>query len=467
MRSNSLLHVASLRYQDEKYVAQNASLLDARALTWLVRNSGRLYLTEELGNAITNFPDLVRHRTMFVQDGVFAFLEEWLKISSAVPFDAMNDRQRRSISSVVGALSMLVSEVEVDFEDYSKAVLAETVMDKTPFVSVLYPPYSNKPTLTNGTDIVVSQLASKLESLPLALASPLLRLLVYSKAEVSIPTPVTTGGGNKAAEDFIQRVMETHAGSKREELGHAVNTIIFVALSDISRQAQRLRLLGSSAASPNIVNDVQYWMAILVKVFVRHARVLDGLTRRQVCWVICALAWARGSPQANGAVIRPLIPRLNRSHGLTAPLVELMSADQDGGVLDTVIMAIEAILWDVDPLQPDAEDHANLCFTLYSSFGPFLVEFYRHVMTGVYPGHRLFKLIVPLTRISTYLSFFNFGDTKASLTATTFSIMKYLVTHHRPAPAVPGKVPVPNLPLETRRWIYRASCRITIMYLND
>lgn len=84
MRSNSLLHVASLRYQDEKYVAQNASLLDARALTWLVRNSGRLYLTEELGNAITNFPDLVRHRTMFVQDGVFAFLEEWLKISSAV-----------------------------------------------------------------------------------------------------------------------------------------------------------------------------------------------------------------------------------------------------------------------------------------------------------------------------------------------------------------------------------------------
>ena len=335
-------------------------------------------------------------------------------------------------------------------------------------VKSAYPPYAIKPTLTNGSGIAAWQLASKLESLPLALASPLLRLLVYSRAEASTATPISGGGGNKATEEFIQRVMDSQAGpGGKEELGHAVSTIIFVALCDISRQAQRVRFLSSSVASPNVANDVQYWMAILLKVFVRHAKVLDGLTRRQVCWGICALAWAHISPQANGAVIRPLLPRLNQSHKLTAPLVELLSADQDGGILDTVIMAIEAILWDVNPTQLDAEDHPDLCFALHSSFGPFLVEFYRRATMGVYPSHRLFKLIVPLTRISTYLSFFDYGDTKASLTATTFSIMKYLVTHHRPAPAVLGKTPVPNLPLAARRWIYRASSCIATMYLNN
>ncbi|KAI0659017.1 hypothetical protein C8Q70DRAFT_143219 [Cubamyces menziesii] len=475
-RFSSLVHVASLRYQDEKYVAQNASLMDARALTWLVQNSGRFYLTEELGNAIMHFPDLVRHRTMLVQDGVFTFLEDLFKTSCTIPFSDMGDRQRHDVSSVVATLGLLVSEAEVDADDYSEAPPAGTVTDKTPFLRVLCPPYGVKPTLSDGSLGTLSGLASKLDVLPLSLASSVLRLLAHMKPEASNTPPLTPRSGSKAVEDFVQRVLNVKADSKdKNELSHAVKTILFVGLCDVSHRAQRARLLGAPAASPGIASDVQYWLTVLLNILLRHAKVLDGVTRRQVCWGMCVLSWAQASPQANGAVVKPLLPRLNSSHLLTTPLIDLLSVDQDANILDTVIVTLETVLWDVDPLQPDSEDHADICRALQSSFGPFLIDFYKGVMTGVYPSHRLAKLVIPLARISTYLSFFDRAapvDAKVSLTATTLSILKYLVVRLEPVPATSGKVPKPRsataLDLATRRWIYRAACRIAISYLmND
>ncbi|TFK88765.1 hypothetical protein K466DRAFT_546553 [Polyporus arcularius HHB13444] len=471
LKYNNTLRISSLRHQDERFISQNASLMDARVFLWLVHNSGRLENPEELGHALMRFPQLVRHRRLMIQEGAATFLERLLKSWFDGPWAKLRDRHRRGVASAVRTLSMLASEAEVDGAEYTEAAVPEgTVLDKTPFLPVQRVPHTNLFLSSHSLQLVGHHLLGQLGSLSLPLAAFALRLSVQL-TEGDQAMIWARIGGNKVIEQFLQRIMLfKQEDQPASELTPAVNTVIYLALVDVSRR-QRNGFALSPSGSPQ-TNDTRYWMTVLLNIM--HRAPMNGILLRQICWGMCALSWSL-LPQANGVALQPLIPRLQSMNNLSYSLMDLLSHDQDPEILSTVVVALERMLWNVGNTW---EDHGDLCKALQLRYGRFLADLYQGLQSGKVPAFRISRILVSLTRIAAYLSFFDqnaFEDVRAPLTATVFSILRHLIAQKVSVPppqaSGPDEHPQPQesyvLDKATRIWIYRAACRIVVLYMDN
>ncbi|KAI0696056.1 hypothetical protein C8T65DRAFT_664338 [Cerioporus squamosus] len=417
------LRISSLRHQDERFISQNASLMDARVFLWLVHNSGRLEYPGELGHALMRFPQIVRHRRLMIQEGAATFLERLLKTWFDQPWAKLNDRHRRGVTSAVRTLSMLASEAEVDGPEFTEATVPEgTVLDRTPFLPVQRVPNTTL-FLSSDSLQLVGHLLGQLGSLSLPLAAFALRLSVQL-TEGDQAMIWARIGGNKVIEQFLQRMMTfKQEDQPHSELTPAVNTVIYLALVDVSRR-QRNGFALSPSGSPQ-TNDTRYWMTVLLNIM--HRTPMNGVLLRQICWGMCALSC-------------------------------------------TVVVALERMLWDVGPSA--WEDHGDLCKALQLRYGTFLAELYKGLQSGEVPIFRISRILVSLTRIAVYLSFFDqnaFEDARAPLTAMVFSILRHLIAQKAPDPLphASGSDEPGALDKATRVWIYRAACRIVVLYLDN
>lgn len=461
------LRISSLRYQDNRFISQNTSLVDARVLIWMTHNVGRLADPKDLGYAVMRFPHLIRHRHLLMSEGVSAFLERLLKLWFNAPWPELGDSQRRGVISSVRTLGMMFSEAEVDTEDFAESTLPRgTVVDSTPYLPVQRVQQNGQnghATLSPHTLRLVSHLLANLRGLPLPLAAFTLRLSVHLTENERKQL-----GFDKLVEDFLQQVMDFSSASRsRSELIPAVNTVIYLSLFDAARPPGATSPLVSSS-------DIRYWLTILLNVM--HRAPMDSVVLRQLCWAMCSLAWAL-SPQANGVTVRALVPRLHSQHSVARAMAELLSCDQDPDVLSTAVVALECILWNIGTDAKD--DHAQLCAALQERYTHFLTEILRRLVSKELPTSRVARVLVSLTRITAYLSFFDPGgpdDAKISLSATTFSILNHLVLEKPGVDAVSpkevhqhtaGHPDAGVLDLATRLWTYRAVCRMVALYLND
>ncbi|RPD52652.1 hypothetical protein L227DRAFT_604968 [Lentinus tigrinus ALCF2SS1-6] len=474
------LRIASLRYQDEQYIAQNTSLMDARVFIWLIHNAGRLTRRVDLAYAFMRFPHLVRHRKLLIENGGLTLLEDlfrsWYNAQiiicykwSSIQLKWFFTKRKRFFVTLKRFFVTLkrffvtlkwfkhfneairVTEAEVDGAEFSEMNIPnDSVLDGTPFLLVQRPHQHLDAVLSNDS----------------------LKLLTEGDHAVEW----TRLGGNRLIEEFLRRLMNfTTAGSApRSDLVPAVNTVIYLALCDAARPQRNGFALASTGGS---VSDIRYWLTVLLNVM--HRVPMDDATLPQICWGICALSWAL-SPQTNGVALRPLVPRLPEwgMRDLAGSMVDLLSCNQDPDVLSTVVLALEGMLWNTTPGM--WVGHNELCRALQSKsrYGLFMDDIYRKLIKGEFATHRLSRILVSLTRIAAYLSFFDRAgpeDTKVSLTATVFSILKYLLIQVSPAKrrTSPEQTSTSRakesttMDMVTRRWTYRAVCRIVVLYLKD
>ncbi|KAI0703192.1 hypothetical protein C8Q76DRAFT_587996, partial [Earliella scabrosa] len=412
------------------------------------------------------FPHLIRHRQLFIREGASALLERLLKSWFSAPWRDLSDDERQRVTSVVRTLGMLASEAEVDGAEFAQPSVPDgTLLDNTPFLPVQRGQNHVDAFLTHDSLELIGHLLPMLNTLSLPLAAFVLRLSVQMTQGDHAVTWARLGG-NRLIESFLQRVMDFEKeDGQRSEVIPAVNTIIYLALCDASRPQRNGFALASTG-------DIRYWLTVLLNVI--HRAPMNGVMLRQISWAICALSWAL-TPQTNGVTIRPLIPRLHRTHNLSQALTDLLSCDQDPQVLNTVVLALEGMLWNISPTK--WEDHWDLCKALQSRFGPFLIELHKRSKNGGIPTHRVVQLLVPLSRIAAYLSFYDYDGpnyAKVQLIPTVFSLFSQLGSSKvSMAGAIGGSQSGGNPPeeghmeLATRRWTQKAACRMVLLYLDD
>ncbi|KAH9918732.1 uncharacterized protein BXZ73DRAFT_52820, partial [Epithele typhae] len=389
----------------------------------MIQHVHRLKDSKTLGYALIQFPHLIRHRHLLMQKGAIPFLEGLLKSWYTAPWSFLNDDNRQGVFSTIRALALLVSEFEVDGDDSMASRVREGVaLDHTPFLPFKRGKDFGPVTFSLDTHkILISLLAAGPGEVPLSLVGFCLRLStqfsemdrigrgVYGRVEEFLSDVVTNP---LAAMKTFAQVLDT------------VNTVLFLAFFET---AHPLVHVSSPLLRPR---NTRYWFTMLLNVM-KHVP-MDSEALRQLCWGLCALSWAR-SPQANGVVIRPMIPRLDMRHNVARSLAELLSCDQDPGVLKDALSAIEHILWHLEPSA--APLHRTLCNALHWSYPHFVAEAYKRFVKRRLPMSMIADLIGPMTRISAFLSFFDRGSKMASgprnsriqLTSTVLSIMLHFI----------------------------------------
>lgn len=484
----STLRISSLRHQDEQYIARHASLMDARVYIWLVHNVARFASPDNLAHSLIRFPGLIRHRQLFIQKGVTAFLERILKRWFSRPWDNLTSADQQRVTSLVRALGMLACEVEVDGPEFTDTTVpAGTRLDNTPFLPVHRRQWHRNTNgfLTHDSLQLIGHLLPKLNTLSLPLAAFTLRLALQL-AEGDHAVSWAELGGNKLIEDFLERVINFGEQDRPlSELIPAVNTVIYLALWDAARLQRNRPALASTGL---LDSTIRSWLTVLLEVMRRAP--MDGIMLRQICWAICTLSWTL-SPQANSVTMRPFVPRLRKTDDLSLAFVDMVSCDQDPQVLAIAVRALDGMLWNVKPTQWD--EHREFCKALQLRYGTFLADLYMGTRAKELPLDILAKDLIPLSRVAAYLAFFDMDgpeDAKAHFIDVVFKIFRHLdstgtgaATGGRDAAeplvaagsggtqpagaAASGSREKLDIAVAARRWIHRAACRMVVLYFDD
>ncbi|KAJ8456764.1 hypothetical protein ONZ51_g11929 [Trametes cubensis] len=473
------LRISSLRSQDEKFIAKNKSLMDARILLSLMQNADRLHKAEQLTDAIVRFPHLTLHRRLFIQEGAMAFLERLLKSWKSTDSSRLPEDRRGAVQSILHALAALESETGVND---SSAGSFKTALDPedtlasslrpSPFLMIQATVNPSKTPLSPRLFPVILSLLGEASVLPLSMLSFVLRLCVRMPREDSTPSQPTVEG---IVLRFLERVMiDRPPVEERYDVTDAVNTVIYLALHDVS-YPQRFGFV-----TP-VIWETHDWLEYLSKLM--HRSSITASARRQLCWVICAIAASIQSQSNSGitAVIKPRIPRLERIEPIADRLTWLVSCTTEPNVLSASLAALEATLWHAEAsAHPDVEYTMRLLCPIHTGF---TAEFARRLDADQIPVTDAARIVVPITRIAVYLSTFGRGPivdtTKLSLLHNTMAILVAVIKKSRSD--------LPSLSMDVfairqyrsqadtatfhgaavRLWIYRATCRIVNLLLGS
>ncbi|TBU55084.1 hypothetical protein BD310DRAFT_826639 [Dichomitus squalens] len=427
------------------------------------------------------FPHLVRHRQLFMQEGALPFIERLLHQWFDAPWSELGSTHRRNVVATIRTLGMLLTEAEMDGLEYIEPTVPDgTLTDRTPFLLFQRPQQTVQQLLSPRSLQLVAHLLTRIRVLPLSLQAFTLRLSVQLGEEESAVLWARFDK-HKVFDDFVFRVQNvTVDDGHRAGLIPAVNTVIYLTLCEAAYP-----LRPSSPSDSN--RTVSYWLWSLLHTMNRAP--MDSVVLRQICWGMSVLAWTL-TPQASGVTARPLIPRLGPEsmRQLSRSLTDMLYWDQDEHVLNTVVMAVDSMLYHIGA-EVKWNGHGDICEALHSCYCAFLADLLRRLRSGETAAPRISPILPSLIRIPAYLTFFDRNaslDAKVSLTATIFGIFKYLVTaKERPEPesstmASSHEGPGPDtrrsavsreedwmISVYTRRWIYGATCRFVNLYMND
>lgn len=482
-RSFQSLRLLSFRGHEDQHISRNTETLDAHILQWLLRHRHHLSSLDQLHRSIISFPDLVRHRRLFIADGVYEFLEQRLALMYPVDisFTGLPSEKREGVTAIMRALAFLHTEADVDGPEYLENVRD----DGLPRVTRLPPCVTlrSRPSTTTSASPSLSALLKRLLSdseaspLPVGMAAYILRLAAtINLREVLSPDRISR---ERVAETFLHHLglipsspfAPFHPPTSPEEYLHAINSIIHFALHDIADPCRE----GTSHA-------VRYWLDNFTNITIRVP--LDSAARIRIFWAICVLAWALHY-QNDYSTVRPRIPRLSSVQPLLTPLAELLDVNQDPAVVTAVVIALDQMLLTRASGRLGARNEAErstrdaLWTTLRTAYPRFVGQLCDKLSKGAVGSDAAFeRYLVPFARIALHLSFGQSGlhphdvEQLRSLPATVLRIFQYILppnptatrphydTSHLPTVDPPHQSRRSNISRnELRGWVYRAASR--------
>ena len=483
-QKHDALRILDIRHGEEAFITENSGLIDARILHWLLHNESRLSDSSSVGHMLMKFPDLVRHQELLIGDRSYALLEHFLSSWYSKPYGQLDPDRQRDVLEIVRTLASIESEEDVE----DSPALPGVVMNRHSRGFRLYPPSrgassnrrstlhkpQRKPRLSATSVALVRRLLEELPSLPIPLIAFTIRLGILM---VGTPTEghdwVMVSRGTAI---LLRRIMSRQTTTKPDEssttdLLHAVNTVIFVALHDVSFPEWKLTL-------PSGRID---WFITLPDLLVRSP--VDVIARRQLAWAISTLPgpWANGQSEVNEQSenrlpvlripINPTVPSVLTS------LANMMLQVTDGNrsasdlsydALNAALVALDRTLreWLDDGSEAYSENHLAVCHELRTMYGPLLLKLYARLTKGDFREEQVLRMLVPMTRLAVTL-FLVQPDrdegTYSILLTTTLCIFQSLITSHR-LPITPNHTTLPD-GATIRQWIYRAACSIMVFYL--
>ena len=483
-QKNDALRILALRHGEEMYITDNSGLIDARILHWLLHNESRLSDSSSLGRMLMEFPDLVRHQQLLIEDRSYALLEHNLSSWYNQPYSQLNPDRQHDVATIVRTLASIESE-----EDVKDPPVLSGIVSKGPAHGFRPPPLSRassirrstihkaqpdlKPRLSATSIALVRRLLEELPSLPMSLVAFTLRLGILMVA-------APTGGRDwvmvsRGTGILLRRIMSHPRILKPDDpsntdLLHAVNTVIFVALYDLSFPEWKLTLPSGR------IN----WFITLPDLLVRSP--VDVVARKQLAWAICTLTWTVGQREASQQMkqrspivripIDPAVPPLLTS--LAKAMLDIRTGghsafDPSYDALNATLVALDRTLrdWLDDSCKAYSEDHLAVCHQLHAMYGPFLLRLYKRLSMGEFPEEQALRMLVPMTRLAVSLFLVQINKERGAYTVlltTILCIFRSLVTSRR--------LPITQTPTETldratiHRWIYRAACAIITLYLE-
>lgn len=471
---SSALRISSLRADDDRFVTENASLMDARVILWLMHNAYRIRAAEMVGTAITQFPHLILHRRLFIAQGVCVFLEGLLQTWHTQPsFHGLGKLRKVSVSETVRTLAILESEAEPTGPELSPRTLpSHSILADPgpPLATVARVEGLSMSHLTPPSCKIIMSLLNEAHSLPLPLAAFALRLSVRipETAEYAPLQPLSI-----VLKDYILRIMsfESIQGQNDDAL-QALDTLVYLALHDVSYPERR-------GFAISYTGDARHWLKTLTGIMVQ-AR-LSSAALYHLSWAICTLAWTLQHPSD---IVKPRIPRITVQdvRQVHDTLLSYLTYDADPDALCAALAALECLLWRAVP--GGSAEVRSICQASYPVFSTLIVQLRASVRHQQIPDSLVASLAISITRIAVYLALYDpvtAIEPRIHLLTCCLDILRHLLDVSMVDDTVLLDVARPTLLCKdtdettstspdvegtVRGWMFRAASRILTIYLD-
>ena len=112
VQKRASLSVFSLWQKEEAHISRNTSFMDAGILRWLFQNEGRLPRLEsqQLSRTLTEFPGLIRHQALLMDERTYSLLESLLSSHYTVPYIQLTRASQQDVAKAMRTIAALESE---------------------------------------------------------------------------------------------------------------------------------------------------------------------------------------------------------------------------------------------------------------------------------------------------------------------------------------------------------------------
>ncbi|EED85623.1 predicted protein [Postia placenta Mad-698-R] len=395
--SQKLTKVFTPQYWEDKYISNNAELIDARALASMVERSARLdtgskLLVEELAH----FRGLVSHRDVLLEAGAIGLMVRHLRSQYSGSLVGLIEKEKEAIRHLTGALVRIVTEAE-EHDTRTSVHVSGIPLPLDPAIAsdVLYGDNGIRSLTVSG---LCTPDASVSDNGDLVFFSHLLRLHLVVSSDRWYWSPIQT-----SIDDFHTRLRDPSRTSnlKDEDLIALVNTTIYIAMRPIRVEGDTARAWTEDR--PQAQNSVR--ALITLGELMLHNPLMGHAARRQICWGI----W-RCHKQIPETYIQfgSLIPRIAKTANLGEHLADFLSSLHDhcadiGPPLQlAVLVLMEGLLYAPrEGAEADLEDQDKLFNTLTRDFPTFLYVLHQQ-LCKTWPDElpifvRLFHRIVTIS----------------------------------------------------------------------